>query len=466
MLRHDDYASALAPPWLRFAGGHDGHASLSSRYAAGGIYRTIVSKPVLDALSRGIGIEVEGEGEDGDKWIQDEIDRLQVLGHLKRAMEFARLSGGAALLVLTDDNPQLINPLNPEALVRISELRVIEVDDLQVDRWYADQAKATFGQPEIYRIQVAANAGMVSSASFFAHESRIIPVAGDPLPRDARMAARMPWLGGSAVSRAFDAVDRWQSKDETGGEILKRKQQAVYAMRGLFEALNQEGGEARVQKFIGAVDRFRGIFNTITIDGGNKEQGTDTYEIKDLSLGGIPEILTQAQIAVSAECGIPVSILFGRSASGMNATGENDFQGYDDLVKAERIDRAQPAVERLVGLITKQAAIRNKIRGTWRIQWPPLRNLTDQQQADVDLKKSQAKAGRANALGVLIDHGVISGEEARQHLAEGDNEYGIDPNKAIEDPAAERDEIAKLLADAGMNRGSANPSDPAASGSA
>lgn len=409
-MRHDGYESALL-----------GHRALAGQavppqsdvqlYASGGIYGRIVDMPADTAVSRGVVIEGDAE-----KGVANELDRLKALPALADGIRWARLTGGAAILVVADDGGLLRDPLNLDALQRIEELKVFDLDDISAtDDRYRDPTKSNFGRPERYRVRTGATAG--TDAEFIVHETRLIPIPGDPVPRRIAAIKGVPWAGRSAVSRAFGVVSQYRQSLRWALSILERKQQAIYGMKGLADLIVAEMEEV-VQKRIGLVDAARNVLNTVAVD------SEDTYRIEDTNVSGVKDIIAEFQIALSVETGMAVTLLFGRSPAGQNATGESDFEGYYDLVENIQRNRATPAMERLVSLIVAQKQFK-KPPEQWAVTWPPLHSPTAKEEADVNKTNADAAKAEADALGALVDRGVVSEEEAKDYLAEK-GRYGLE----------------------------------------
>ena len=63
--------------------------------------------------------------------------------------------------------------------------------------------------------------------------------------------------------------------------------------------------------------------------------GTESYEKKQNSFANLDKVIQQFMIDVSGAADIPMTRLFGTSATGMNATGDNDVRNYYDMVSAK-----------------------------------------------------------------------------------------------------------------------------------
>lgn len=384
----------------------------SMLYSRGGIYARVIDLPADTAMSRGI--EVEG---DEDRIIRDELDRLDVVGNMSDALRWSRLDGGAALLLLTDTGT-LDEPLG-ESFGRINEVRIVEMSQLAVapGGYYNDPNNANYGEPELYQVTPIGGSGVLSVNHFYAHESRVLPVYGDPLPARMRISSIVPWAGRPAATAAFESIRKYERSLYLSLEIMKRKQQAVHKMKGLAELI-QNNMESMVRKRVDLVDEVRSLLNGVAVD------ADDDYVIYDQNVSGLKDLIAEYQVAVSADSGIPVTQLFGRSAAGMNSTGENDLEGLYDLCEGLQKTSAQPALERLIDAILRQSSLTGTKPQKWRIHWPSLWTPTDAQKAETADKEASARLKNAQARQIDADTGAVTNEEARTDII-GEGRYSI-----------------------------------------
>lgn len=404
--REDGYESAFLTPVTRYRSGMMTSIDLATRYTTGGLYAAVVDKPADATIKAGVCIE--GDIEEG---IQNELDRLAVLAHLADGLRWARLTGAAVLLIIADDGGLLPDPLDVGRLRKIEEIKVFDISEVTPEpERYNDPTKANYGEPTHYRIAVSAP-GAVSFANFRCHESRLIGIKGAPVPRRATINRGVPWEGRSMVVRAYQAIAHYEDAICLSLEMMRRKQQAVYAMEGLAAAI-MAGQESSIQKRIDLVDAVRGVRNTVAID------EKDEYSIKDASLSGVKDVLGELQVAVSAESGIPAAILFGRAPTGLNATGDADFAGFYDLVRSIQTSQGTPTLERLVSLILAQQDVfkTGTIPETWHVVWPPLVMPTQQEAAEVAKTAAETTKTEVEAIANAVDHALISEEEGREAL--------------------------------------------------
>lgn len=418
MMNQDGYLSAvLGPAMLDAAGVGFGALDDMAMYAEGGLPARVVDMIPDTAVSRGVEIA-------GDDRVHGELDRLKSLPALADGWRWARLTGGGAIVVIARDGRALRDPLNLEALDQLLELKVFTLDDISAtESRYSDPNEANYGMPELYRVRTQA-AG-VPSAEFFVHESRLIEIPGDPLPAKLNRKG-IPWAGRPAVTRAFRAIRRYSEGLHWALRLLEKKQQAVHKMKGLAEAIEAEL-EAAIRKRVEMVDSVRNALNGVAVD------SEDDYTILSSDMGGVKDTLAEFQIAVSAEAGYPASVLFGRSAAGLNATGDGDLEGFYNTVAMGRGIKLNPALERIVSLIRAQRSLEGV--GTaqgeaWSIVWPPLKPATAKEEAEVRKANAEASAREMDALSAAVDNGLSQDQAVRFMKQEG--LYGLTPDASGE----------------------------------
>ncbi len=414
MMNQDGYLSAVLGPAM-FDAAMVGLGAMDdlAMYAEGGLPARVVDMIPDTAISRGVDIT-------GDERVRGELDRLKALPALADAWRWARLTGGGAIVVIAKDGRALREPLNLEGLDRIEELKVFTLDDVSAtDRRYADPNEANFGMPEVYRVRTQTPGAV--AAEFFVHESRLIEISGDPLPAKLNRKG-IPWAGRPAVSRAFRAIRRYGEGLHWALRLLEKKQQAVHKMKGLAEAIEAEL-EAAIRKRVEMVDSVRNALNGVAVD------SEDDYQILSSDMGGVKDTLAEFQIALAAETGIPVTQLFGRSAAGLNATGDGDLEALYNTVAMGREVKVNPALERLVSLIRAQRTLAagGEAQGeVWAITWPALKPATAKEAAEVRKANAEAQAREMDALSTAVDNG-LSQDQAVQFMKQ-EGLYGLTPD--------------------------------------
>lgn len=411
-LNQDGYSDALGLN-DKFRRNKESNIIDLARYENGGLSAKVIDLPADLAVSRGITLE----GDENNTLLY-ELERLAFLPNIADAVRWSRLFGGAAIVLITDGG-MLNEPLNIDRMTKISELRVFGLDQIShTAKRYLDPAKPNFGQYESYYISTSLN------SQIEVHESRMIFMSGDSLPE--RLKGGIHWRGRS-VANVFQKIAFYEEGLIFSKEILKRKQQPVHKMKGLATAI-ANGLEDAVRQRVTFVEKGRNTLNAVVVD------SEDNYSIINADLGGVVDILDELKVAISADVSIPVAVLFGQSAKGMNATGDNDFEGLYDLCEGIQQNKIKPAAEKLLEIIIQQKHI--NANNDWKITFPSLKTPTDQEAANVEKIKADTEAAKAKRFIDLVDIGAISADEVRnQYKDELGLKGALDENQEHQEEA-------------------------------
>lgn len=412
-FNQDGYTDALGLNQFQRTQGKSTALLDLSLYELGGLAARIVDMPADAAISRSLHIEGDEESV-----IFAELERLSVLPALADMVRWSRLFGGAVLVLLTDDGGRLNEHLNVNRMQRINEIRVFDLTQIQpTEKRYLDPTQTNYGRFETYRINIGAVSGQLDN-QVEVHETRLLFMGGEPLPE--RLKNGVHWVGRSVTKTVFGKIRQYQNALAWSALILQRKQQAIHKMKGLAAAIDQ-GLENQVRNRINLVERARSMLNGVAVD------SEDDYTISQSDLGGVVDVLDEFKVAISADCHIPVAILFGQSAKGMNATGENDLESYYDLIEGIQQHKMKPVLEKLIELVLRQKHV--QFFENWEIQFPSLNTPSDKEQAETRKANADAAKTESTRLIELVDAGVLSAEEVRTQVAE---EFNISPNKMPE----------------------------------
>src|SRR4029077_19739346 len=123
---------------------------------------------------------------------------------------------------------------------------------------------------------------------------------------------------------------------------------------------------------------------------------------------------------------MPVTLLYGRSPAGMNATGESDIRGWYDSVSDAQHDTLKPRLTRLITLLflAKDGPTQGRVPDRWCLEFNPLWQPTDKELADT----KKIKADTYVALG------------GAQIVTESEAAIGLAPDFPVID-VAQREEL-------------------------
>lgn len=411
---------------------------LTGLYEGNGLFSKIIDTPAEEALKHGFDLNLKSD--ELNAFVEDALDDLEWEEKAATAIKWARLYGGALIVMLIDDGRGLEEPVDWEHIRSIDELRVYERAIVQPDysslyqQDYggkgAGNRVSKFGQPEYY---------YVSSiyGSFKVHESRCLVFRNGVLPEQTSNATYLFW-GMPEYVRIRRALRETATAHTDSVKLLERSVQAIYSMKGLASLLTTDDGENQVLKRLQLVDTSRGLLNSIAID----SEG-ENYDFKTFQFSGVKDVIDATCNMLSALTNIPQTILFGRSPAGMNATGDSDFESYYNFV--EKIQRLmlKRNLRTLLDVVFRAGIASGDVveEPDYKLVFKPLWSLSDTEQAVVDQTKAQTEQIKAQTAQLYVDMQAIDPSEVRSRLA-SDEEFDVEDIISDDD---ENDLLKSLL---------------------
>ena len=395
---------------------------LTGLYEGNGLFSKIIDTPAEEALKHGFDLNLKSD--ELNAFVEDALDDLEWEEKAATAIKWARLYGGALIVMLIDDGRGLEEPVDWEHIRSIDELRVYERSIVQPD--YASLYQqdyggkgvgnrvSKFGQPEYY---------YVSSiyGSFKVHESRCLVFRNGVLPEQTSNATYLFW-GMPEYVRIRRALRETVTAHTDSVKLLERSVQAIYSMKGLASLLTTDDGENQVLKRLQLVDTSRGLLNSIAIDSEGEQ-----YDFKTFQFSGVKDVIDATCNMLSALTNIPQTILFGRSPAGMNATGTSDFESYYNFV--EKIQRLmlKRNLRTLLDVVFRAGIASGDVaeEPDYKLEFKPLWSLSDTEQAAVDQTKAQTALVKAQTAQAYVDMQALDPTEVRRRLA-SDEEFDVE----------------------------------------
>lgn len=411
---------------------------LTGLYEGNGLFSKIIDTPAEEALKHGFDLNLKSD--ELNAFVEDALDDLEWEERAATAIKWARLYGGALIVMLIDDGRGLEEPVDWEHIRSIDELRVYERSIVQPD--YASLYQqdyggkgvgnrvSKFGQPEYY---------YVSSiyGSFKVHESRCLVFRNGVLPEQTSNATYLFW-GMPEYVRIRRALRETVTAHTDSVKLLERSVQAIYSMKGLASLLTTDDGENQVLKRLQLVDTSRGLLNSIAIDSEGEQ-----YDFKTFQFSGVKDVIDATCNMLSALTNIPQTILFGRSPAGMNATGDSDFESYYNFV--EKIQRLmlKRNLRTLLDIVFRAGIASGDVteEPDYKLEFNPLWSLSDTEQATVDQTKAQTALVKAQTAQAYVDMQALDPTEVRRRLA-SDEEFDVEDIISEDD---ENDLLQSLL---------------------
>lgn len=400
---------------------------MNSLYRSHWLIRRIIDVIPQDMMKNWINIQSAMKPEDMDK-VEKIIRRQRIKSKLLEAMKWARLYGGAACIIMIegqDNREDLLSPLNVDDVVPGSFKGL-----MVVDRWSGitpelelieDINDPDFGLPEFYQIRT----GTQANNYFRIHHSRLIRFIGRDLPFWERQA-EIYW-GASEVEHVFDELKKRDNTSWNIASLIFRANINVMKMEGLGQmlALGDETAKGRVYAAMSAQNQLMSNTGLFVMD------REDDFDTKQYSFGGLGEIYELFMMDIAGAAEIPVTKLFGRSPSGMNATGESDLQNYYDMISEKQEDFLRPALDKLLPIIMVSEL--GAIPDDFDYDFNPANTSSDTDKADLGSKITTSVLEVYNA-------GIISQKTALKELKQMSDRTGLWTNITDDDIDAADDE--------------------------
>lgn len=346
---------------------------------------------------------------------------------------------GSAIVLNIDDGRPPWEPIDLGKIKTISGLVVLDSYQLEPDFagvWnpiYATHYNmltplGTVG-PEVLGKGFAQVAGF---RSFKIHASRVIRFPGVRTTTNGRRFNR-GW-DGSLLGKVWDAYRRWESSQASVEELLADYSLFVYKMKGLSEMITEEGVEQDLGRRVESFRLMASVMKGLMIDAEE-----ESVEWLTRSFNGIREITDSFRDTLIGASGIPHTVLFGESPSGLGATGESEQRTWAQQVATYQSTVVKPRLKRLYRLIwlAKDGPTKGKEPEGWDVTFPSIYEPTE----------SEIISNRAAIAGAdqsYKDMGVLAPEEIRQSRFGGPNwsyEVTLDDaayKKAQEEAAAQQ----------------------------
>ena len=365
---------------------------LENMYRGSWLAKKIVNA-VADDMTREW-LHVTFDGEELGTTIEQAEKRFALKRKTNEALKWSRLYGGAVIIIGTRDR-NLAKPLDVKN-VRKGDLRYLHV----VDRWRLSPAGSlnrdlespNFGMPDSY---------VLAESTVQVHHTRVLRFNGEKLPYFAWLRNAM-W-DDSVLQHVMDSLMNCDTTTQAIATMMFESNVDVVKSEGLSDVLARKDGEAVLTKRFQVAALLKSFNRMLLLD------GTESYEKKQNSFANLDKVIQQFMIDVSGAADIPMTRLFGTSATGMNATGDNDVRNYYDMVSAKQEAELRPQLEYLYEVLVRSEL--GHMPEDFRFDFNPLWQLSETEQATVEKT-------RADRDQVYLNAGVVTEALVARELKE------------------------------------------------
>lgn len=378
--------------------------TLTFMYREDGLARRIIDLPVNEMVREWFTVEGDSDGE-----ILQKLKSLHAKERIRSGLKWASLYGGSLGVIGIDDGGDLEQPLNQN---NIRDIHFIHIFDRWRVKWstldqYNDPEHPKFGEPEFYNISPI----HAISAPFRVHETRTIRFDGAEIPLRVRHG-NSGWYD-SDLQRLYNRI---RSMGNIYGGVENIVNEFVISTLQIdnLQDMIANGKEDLIKKRLNLIDLSKHIINTVLLD---KEE---KFEKKASTVTGLSKLMQDFVLALSAESGIPVTVLMGQSPKGLQATGESDIRIWYDNIAAMQEEKILSQLEYLVWLcqLSKNGAFKGKEIENWSINFNPLWQPTQKEIAETRLNTAKTDE-------IYVNTGVVQPSEVALSRFGGDT-YSMD----------------------------------------
>jgi phage-related protein (TIGR01555 family) len=346
---------------------------------------------------------------------------------LKLAFYWARLYGGAAVLIGVVDGQTMDKPLDPRKIKSFEKLKIIDRTEIEFSRiqFQLDPGQPRYGLPVYYPVKFDTGSG--AEEEKLVHYTRVLEIHGDTLPRKAAAAlsADDRYWGISVLQRADDRLKTLGSSLGSIDQLLDEMNVGKYKIKDLSVLLSAPEGKASIQRRVELMDLTRSVFRSQYLD------SEEDFSRDSVKFDGIPDILHIIFMLISADTGYPITRLFGVSPGGLGNNGASDMRNYYDGVRSIQSTELKPILLYLLRIISAWKNIPEPY-----IKFMPLETMNEKEQAELDKVNVDKEKIEADTYKAYVDMGVLEPYEVR-FLKFGNTLDNIPVPKDLELPPVE-----------------------------
>lgn len=412
---------------------------LGEMYRADGLTRRIIDIVASEMVRQGW--EIEG---DAESLVAGKMEELNAYAKLTELIQLSRLYGGAIAVLGINDGRCLDQPVDMENIRNVDWIRLFDCYQCMIQPEYCCNLieDDNYSHPDYYNVQ-----DNRTGANFLVHHTRVLRMDWGMLtPRQANW--NQGW-GDSVIISIYTELKNYGAAFANTSTIMQDFVTGLLKIPGLSQSMVESCGTQALMDRLNLSNMTRGTAGTYVID------AQEDFSKLSTSVAGLSDLLDRFMLAVSSVTGIPVTLLFGRSPSGLNATGDADIRNFYDMVKQYQEFKLKPVLEKLIKYImaSKDGPLGGVFLENWNIQFVPLWQITEEQDAIV--KRTTAETDC-----MYIDRGVLDANEVAISRFGGDR-YSTQTHIDIEarQNGYDPDEVRKLEAEK-IAQNIATPPDP------
>ena len=328
---------------------------------------------------------------------------INLTPNLASAMKLGRKFGSGFLWMVTKEG-RPDTPLDINNIMQGDLVNCIPIDrsNATVVSFTKDMMSPNFGKPEVYNFYIH------GFGSVDIHHTRLYRFDG--LSADSINGWKMylrEW-GITALTPVMQEVFNDASVVSAITHLVQEASIPVQKVDGLKDIISRgaQPDEPSVDQLMESVSLYKSIYRMLFID------GDDSFDRTSVNFTHIPDIMLRFEERFAMASGISVTRFLGKSASGLNATGEGDQRNDSKTARIRQFHTLVPFYKWADPIIAKSAGTEVPT-----YTFPPLFEMSEEELANVDLSRSRSAK-------LMVDIGSWSPQEAKDYIATGEAPVG------------------------------------------
>ncbi len=350
--------------------------------------------------------------QDTDGAIVKYLNEIKAKKVFREALTWAKVFGGSVIVMIVDDGSgDMSLPLDETKIKKIDSLRVYDRYRVSHTQYvYDDPFDKKFGQTKIYQINP------LNGSQNMVHETRVLKFDG--VLTDERTYHDNDSWHESIYAALLQPLADLSGSYHAAKDIVDDFIQTILKVQGLQDMVANDQDDL-IKKRLEIIDLGRHASNTILLD------GEEDYSKLASSVAGLPDLLQKFQEAVAGIVDMPLTVLVGKSAGSLNATGDNEIRTWYDKVASYQEDEMLDQLTRLVqiAMLCKEGPTKGVELEEWSIKFNALWSPSENEMLSSRKLQMEIDSG-------YIDRNVLSSEEVALSRF-GGSEYSFD-TKLIE----------------------------------
>lgn len=373
--------------------------ALTNAYNKNSFLQTAVNQKVEDAFKNdGLIIDSKTLETDELELLRNTMEEEGDIEAIIDCIRWGRLYGGGCIIANTTQDPD--TPLNKEAL------KGQPLKFLASNRW---QCYAQSRSPQTAEKFIFTDA-FIEDEEQFKKEAQANNVQIDKSRVGIFTGCNAPYLtrcilqgwSASIFEGILEPIENLLGGFNVTLELLSEAKIDIFKISNLATVLMSADGERQIQRRLQVATANKNYKSSIAMD------MEDDYQQKQISFGGIPQLLEQLMYIFCGYLRYPVAKLFGKGASGFSS-GDDDLENYNSTVESEVRIPARRLIHWVVNLRCLQLFGREL--PDFKPKWKPLREMTEKDLSEVNSRKL------ADYI-TLLEHQVMTARQVAQKLTE------------------------------------------------